>query len=170
MERAHGARLERFEQLVVGHGECVRRAGPERYNRRVRSLALLVLLAACGSTTAPERRIGDTVAIGWRAIADAERSLEPHEGDAAYDGAREAVVGARERLSRLEGTVRIWQEEGVGELAWYTLAPCFATALDRVESELTEVSLPVPADLDQARQMALESSSRDCAERTPSPR
>ena len=170
VERAHGAGLERLEELVVGHGECVRRAGPERYNRRVRHAVLVVLVAACGSATAPERRIGDTVAIGWRAIADVERSLEPHEGDAAYDDARAAVVGARERLSRLEGTVRIWQEEGVGELAWYTLAPCFATALDRVEAELVAVSLPVPEDLAQARQMALESSSRDCAERAPSPR
>lgn len=132
----------------------------------MRGAALLLFLAGCGSTNAPERRIGDTVAIGWRAIADAERSLEPHEADTAYDGARAAVLGARERLTRLEGAVRIWQEEGVGELAWYTLAPCFATALDRVQDELTAASLPIPPDLPQAREMALESSNAHCAERT----
>ena len=127
-------------------------------------LGILPMAVACGGTNAPERRIGDTVAIGWRVLADAERTLEPHQGAAELEAARAAVVGARERLSRLEGTVRIWQEEGVGELAWYTLAPCFATALDRVERELAAASLPIPADLDQARQMAFESSNRHCAE------
>lgn len=109
--------------------------------------------------------MGDTVAVGWRVIADAERTLKEREDDPALEDARMAVLGARERLSRVEGVVRIWQDEGVGELGWYTLAPCLAKAFDRVEHEFGEAALPVPADLDQARSMALEASNGRCRER-----
>ena len=131
-------------------------------------LVVAGVAAACGGAEGPEGRVGDTVAVGWRVIADAERTLETQGSEAdpeRVSDAHAAVQGARERLSRVEGVVRIWQDTGVGELGWYTLAPCLATALDRVEERLRAASLPVPVDLDQARAMAMEASDADCRER-----
>ncbi len=121
-----------------------------------------VLLSGC-ATDDQAGRAGRTVAIGWQVVEEADATARTGEGEGVPE-ARAAVLAARERFHRAQGVVRIWQDTGTGELGWYTLVPCLGAALERLRASFEDADLPLPRDLDQAREMTRVADSRRCAE------
>lgn len=117
--------------------------------------------AACGADPAM-LRARETVTLSWRVVTEAERATRDRE---ETDELRTALRNASARRAEASRVVDIWEERGVGQIAWETMAPCLAAGLAELERELTEAQMPVPVDLAQALEMAESVAGRQCTVR-----
>lgn len=104
-------------------------------------------LAARGLSAAEERTAAGT--SGGEAPADAPVGR--------------AMARADTRLADAEQTIDLWRARGAGRIAWETIAPCLAAALEDVSEALASLEVEPPAELRQAQVMAADSSRRDCS-------
>lgn len=126
------------------------------------ALACSVVWTGCASDPGL-RQARDTVKLGNRVVEEADAApIGPDVDAAARRRLQASVQRAQHRLDDAGQTVDIWQQTGGGGLAWETVAPCLASALQTMSAALRGAGIDPPPELDQAITMARAASSRSC--------
>jgi hypothetical protein len=147
--------------------------------RRVPPLLLLATLAACGghgaldaartSLASSERVVTDLDERVGRGPAALGGDAAAHVHDVAHDAGWlalvHAVADARTRLAEAEQSLDAWERDDSGDMAWRTIAPCLAAALDRIAGALHGVGARDDADLEEAAVQMHAETVDQCAQR-----